>query len=532
MLKVLLKKQLFEIFRSYFYDAKKNKARSKGAIVGYIVMFVAIMVGILGVMFTALANNLCGAFVPLGLDWMYFALLGLLAVFLGAFGSVFNTYSGLYLSKDNDLLLSMPIPVHTIMLSRLLGVYLMGLMYSATLSIPTVIVYMCKAKFSLGILVSSVLYVLLISVFVLTLSCILGWVVAKVSLKLKNKSFITVLISLLFIGGYYFFYFKAQSILSDFIANAVSYSEKIKGAAYPLYIFGKSGTGDVVSIIIVTAFVALTFALTWFLLSKSFVKIATSSGSTEKKAYKESGIKVGSVASALFAKEMERFTSSPNYMLNCGLGTLMLVICGFALFIMGGKIYPVMSEIFGTDTGFVAMIFCSAICIVSSMNNMAASSVSLEGKSLWLAQTLPIKPWQVLRAKLSVQLILTGIPTLFCCICAGIALRYTAVEFILATVMNLVFVAFMAAFDLFLGLKMPDLNWTNEITPIKQGASVMLSLLIGFVAALIPGGVYMMVGYGIGFTVFMLITLAVFAVVTFVLYRWLRKKGCEIFATL
>ena len=26
MLKLLLKKQLFEIFRSYFYDAKKNKA--------------------------------------------------------------------------------------------------------------------------------------------------------------------------------------------------------------------------------------------------------------------------------------------------------------------------------------------------------------------------------------------------------------------------------------------------------------------------------------------------------------------------
>ena len=29
MLKLLLKKQLLEIFRSYFYDAKKNKARSK-----------------------------------------------------------------------------------------------------------------------------------------------------------------------------------------------------------------------------------------------------------------------------------------------------------------------------------------------------------------------------------------------------------------------------------------------------------------------------------------------------------------------
>ena len=56
--------------------------------------------------------------------------MGLLAVLLGAFGSVFNTYSSLYLSKDNDLLLSMPIPVRSIMASRLLGVYLMGLMYS------------------------------------------------------------------------------------------------------------------------------------------------------------------------------------------------------------------------------------------------------------------------------------------------------------------------------------------------------------------------------------------------------------------
>ena len=162
MLKVLLKKQIFEVFRSYFYDAKKNKARSKGAIAGYIFMFVVLMVGVLGGLFTVLANNLCSAFVPLGLDWMYFALLGLLAVFLGAFGSVFNTYSGLYLSKDNDLLLSMPIPVHTIMLSRLLGVYLMGLMYSAVLSVPAVVVYMCKTGFSLGILLSSVLYVLLI----------------------------------------------------------------------------------------------------------------------------------------------------------------------------------------------------------------------------------------------------------------------------------------------------------------------------------------------------------------------------------
>ena len=47
-----------------------------------------------------------------------------------AFGSIFNTYAGLYLPKDNDLLLSMPVPVSSLVAARLSGVYLMGLMLS------------------------------------------------------------------------------------------------------------------------------------------------------------------------------------------------------------------------------------------------------------------------------------------------------------------------------------------------------------------------------------------------------------------
>ena len=59
MVKILLKKQFTEIFRAYFYDAKKNKARSKAAVTGYIVLFVFLMVGILGGMFTYLSVALC-----------------------------------------------------------------------------------------------------------------------------------------------------------------------------------------------------------------------------------------------------------------------------------------------------------------------------------------------------------------------------------------------------------------------------------------------------------------------------------------
>ena len=222
MLKTLVKKQLMEIFRSYFYNAKTNKKRSTAGIIAYILLFAALMIG-LGGMFTGLSVSLCAPLTQAGMGWLYFALMSLLAIFLGAFGSVFNTYSGLYFAKDNDLLLSLPIPVRTLMASRLLTVYLMGLMYSAVVILPAVIVYWVTVSTAPMALLGGVLLTALISIFVLTLSCALGWVVAKVSRKLKHKSFITVIVSLAGLAIYYFFVFKAQTAIEQLVANAAVY---------------------------------------------------------------------------------------------------------------------------------------------------------------------------------------------------------------------------------------------------------------------------------------------------------------------
>ena len=222
MLKTLLKKQMAEIFRNYFYDPKKNKMRSRGATAMYIALYVLLMAGVLGGMFALLAVGICALMAAAGVGWLYYLVMGLIAVLLGAFGSVFSTYSSLYLSKDNDLLLSMPVPVRYVMASRLLGVYLLGLMYSGVATVPAVIVYWIVAPVTAGTIVGGVLMVLIVSVIVMVLSCLLGWVVARISLKLKNKSFITVLLSLLFLAAYYFVYYKAQALITLLVENGLS----------------------------------------------------------------------------------------------------------------------------------------------------------------------------------------------------------------------------------------------------------------------------------------------------------------------
>jgi len=258
MLKLLVKKQLTEIFRAYIYDAKKNRARSKAATVGYIIFFVLLMVGVIGGMFTVLSLTMCRSMAEAGMSWFYFAIMGLMAILLGAFGSVFTTYSSLYLPKDNDQMLSLPIPVDTLIAARLLGVYLMGLMYSGVVVLPAIIVYWATVSAAPLHLLAGVLFLLLISLFVMAISCLLGWVVAKVSLKLKNKSFVTVVLSLVFFGLYYYFFsFKANSLLTELLQNIALYGGKVRSSAYPVYLFGQAGAGDPLSMLLLTAAIAV-----------------------------------------------------------------------------------------------------------------------------------------------------------------------------------------------------------------------------------------------------------------------------------
>ena len=440
MLKLLLTKQRFEIFRSYFYDAKKNKARSRLATALYIGLFVLLMAGILGGIFTLLAVKLCGPLAAAGLGWLYFALMGLIAVLLGAFGSIFNTYAGLYLPKDNDLLLSMPVPVSSLVAARLSGVYLMGLMYSAVVILPAVIIYWVTVGVTASAVLGGLVLTLLISLAVLVLSCALGWVAAKISQKLRNKSLVVVLASLVFIGLYYFVYFKAQSVLQDLLANAGTYGAQIRSRAYPLYLFGSVGTGS---------------------------------------------------------------------------GAAML------------------DALFADTEGSVPVMLCVLLCCLASMNLMTAPSVSLEGKSLWLMQSLPVEPWQALRAKLRMQVLLTVPPLLLCAVCAAIVYPLGPAGLLAMAVFAASYALLGALAGLTLGVKMPVLTWTDQLMPIKQSAPVMLTLFGGMgYTILLFAGFLLLPGWRLGFAGYAACFAAANLLLCAVLHRWLRKKGAALFAAL
>ena len=166
------------------------------------------------------------------------------------------------------------------------------------------------------------------------------------------------------------------------------------------------------------------------------------------------------------------------------------------------------------------------------MNDTAASSVSLEGKNLWLAQSLPVTAWQLLRAKLLVQLLVTGIPMAVTSVLVLLAIRPAPQEAMLLVVLPLLFVWLSAEFGLLMDLKRPNLVWTNEITVIKQRITVLLVMLAGWLYAAAIAALYFVVGADMGAAWYLLAWSALTATLAVLLRRWLRRSGSRLLGRL
>lgn len=285
------------------------------------------------------------------------------------------------------------------------------------------------------------------------------------------------------------------------------------------------------ALLVTLAVTAALLVLTCWILARSFLRIATASGSVSKVKYREKAAKLRSVPRAMFGKELARFTASPNYMLNCGLGLLFLPIVGILLLVKAAWVRDIVA-LLEWDADFLTLMLSGALCSMASMVDITAPSVSLEGKSLWLAQSLPILPWEALRAKLRLQVILAGVPLAFASLCAILALRPGLSGALLLLLLPQVFSVLMAAFGLFLNLKRPNFHWTSEIAPIKQSLSVTAALFGGLVLAV---GL-MVAGWLLRNVLSPMImawacTVILAAAAAFLLH-WLKTAGAKTFAAL
>lgn len=529
MLKALLKKQILETASFFFIGRKDGKKMSKFGVVGIALLIVYALVAN-GFLMWELTKTLCAPLVGAGLSWVYFAFIATLATGFGIIGSVFFAKAKLYDAKDNDLLLSLPVKPWMILFSRVLPLYFLTLFAQALVLVPAFTQYFVVVGFSFAAFFCGILVTLILPLGALAICLLLGWLIALVTAKIRSKNLLTLLLTAGFLIAYFLIIGKMNEYLTYVITHGEAVGQTMKTALFPLYLAGLACVADGLGILGFIGVFGGLFSLAYFILSKTFLRIITIKRGAKKRVYRETESKTTPVFYALFKRETARVFKNPMLLFNSSMGSILfLILCILAPFNRELITGLVAAPIPKSETAFILAI---VLCFMATSNVLTASSVSLEGETLWILRSSPIKTEQIFRAKTALHLAVAIPPALVASIelCALFKISALTCLCIILTLFALSFLC--AKFGLFINLKLPNLHWTNELAAVKQSVSVLIAMFFGWgVCALALGG-WFWFGKELEIEVYLFLCSLLFALAGVALGFWERAKGKTIFENL
>lgn len=491
--------------------------RGMRVLYGFLLLYcVVVFGGLFGLLFWAL-RPLAEA----GLSWLYFALAGILSAGLAFAGSVFMTQQQLYDAQDNQLLLSLPIRPAVVLGSRMLVLYLFDLLLGAVVLVPAVVVYGGTGTFVLRAMLSLVLLPLL----PLCLSCFFGWLIGLLTARMRYKNLFSVVLTLLFLGGYLLIYARANAAIQAILLNSQAVAQAVRGFLYPFYLFGMGMAGELRDLLLFFLGTLLLFALVYWILSRTFLHIATAPKKVARRAWRAEELRAGSVGGALLRKELGRFFGSSVYLLNAGIGALLMLVGAAALVVKRADLLEAAGEIGALNPDLLPAVAIFIICFCCGTVDLTTSSISLEGKNLWILKSLPVTPREILRAKLLAHLAVCLPPLL---VCAGTAVWVLRPSLAMGTLLVLTpaaFAAFIAVTGLAVNLRLPKLDWDSETQAVKQSAASMISVLGGMAVTVLLAIPYFIWMDTLTAAVYFAAWAVVLALAAALCLRWLYRRG-------
>ena len=527
LLKVRLRSWLAYLSGSGSRGAFKNKG-GKGKTVLFAVLYIYLAVVFVG-MFFAMFTMLAPAFHASGLGWFYFSYFLMIAFALMFIFSAFAAKAQLFEARDNDLLLSMPIKPSAILGSRMAGLLMINFGFELLVAVPAAAAWLISCPVNAVAVVSFVLVCLALPFFSLALSSLLGWILALLTAKARKKSLISMVFSLAFLALYFYVYANINTLLQNLLLN----SENIAGAVsavLPVYWLGNAMAGESVGgLVLGLLCLVIPFLLAYIILSRSFIRTATTSRGAAKLKYVAKEAKVSSAFSALFRREWGRFLSSSNYMMNSGMGAVMSIVLAAAALIKGGDLLAAAEG----AAELIAPIVLVSLCAIGSTTTITACALSLEGKNLWIVRSMPVPASKVLMAKLALHLSVSAPALLLAQIACVAVLRPSGLMSLWMLLLPQFYNLLLAFVGLWANLKFPKLDWQNEVQAVKQGLSVVIPLFGGWAFLALPV-LAVVLSYEVS-NIINIVAAAVLALsilCSFLLYRWCRGRGTKIFESL
>ena len=467
----------FKSFNKYKSERRKKtfKGLAIALIIGYILFYIYVI-----------TKNLMPTFIALNKPLYILAFLFSICSLYIFFANLFKIKNIIFDFKDYDLIMSLPIKRSTIILSKMVSLYIVNLLCTLIVMIPGYIAYITYVD-----LPSDWLFFLLlltIPIAPILASSIIGIITSWLTSFFKNRNIGSYVIYLLLIVIVFFGMYKINGLDEiTLVNNSVNLVDKFS-SYYPLtnlYIDLLNGYNlvSLLSFIVIPLFLFNLFII--------FINYGYNTLRTKilrhniKSDYILKRYTINKPVIALYKKEIKRYFSSPLYVINTAFGCIIMVLLILSIIIFNEKVISSFTKINNFNEVIKNNIFMilSLLCIVSSTTN---SSISLEGKSLWIIKMLPVNSSKIFISKIMVNLTIL-IPTIIIGgTFFGIYLRLSFMEFIFLYLIMFAYSLFASVNGLLLNLLFPKFDFENEIRVIKQSLAVFLTILLGIIIIAIP----------------------------------------------
>ncbi|MBQ2955098.1 MAG: hypothetical protein IJE08_01410 [Clostridia bacterium] len=399
----------------------------------------------------------------------------------------------LFAFRDYDLIMSLPVRNWEIALSRILLGYIWSAGLDLLIMIPCGAVYAWFVRPQWAFYPIFVLTMLAAPVLPMMIGALAGTILARLTANMRGSKYLQMLGSMALALGIMAVSWSMDSLMDSGLFGGFGVMlSNLMNRIYPLtgmYVSAVRDLNWLSTLVFILISAAALAVMTWFCgrFLRQINTALTTSRARGKFSMKK--LRASSALAALYKKELRRYVSSPIWLMNTAFG-LVLALVGVGVLAFKGRamidIALIALEISGLDFGMVVFALGYIGAFIVNTSCTTACSISMEGKHLWLIQSLPVSGFDVLLSKMLVSLTLTIPTSLVIGVGAGLTLRMSGMEMTAVTAMALSYSVMSAALGLIVNLKSHSFDWTTEAAVVKQSAAVGITMLINMLLVIGP----------------------------------------------
>ncbi|HJA91641.1 MAG TPA: hypothetical protein H9717_00715 [Candidatus Eisenbergiella merdipullorum] len=399
--------------------------------------------------------------------------------------------AGAFLFDPADLERLTPLPLSptAVIVSRFFILYAEELLFSAVTVLPASLVYLLMERPGAGFLPLT-LFALPFQPFLpLTAAAVVGTLLLAAGAGMKHKRAVTLILttgfSMLLVTGSFAFSFSMKEPDVGKLGETLKMAVNAGCRFYPpagLYAAGVMGRSTP-ALLLFVGLSAGIFAIFAAVTGPRFRKISGAiwtdarSRRSAGDRFLLSGLRQRPVWRAEYIRELRRYFASNIYVSNTLVIYLLMVVLASALAVMGNERIAAAMQMPEDETRRLLRVGIPFLmAFLAAMGNTTPVSISMEGKQLWLLQSLPIRPQAVFLGKILVNLTVS-VPSV---LLSALAVTLGGwADGIWTTAFPLVFLWPLSALGIWINRKLPSFDWESETAAVKQSLSLLVSMLAG-----------------------------------------------------